>query len=125
GQMIVGEPAKRHATTKAEGKIQQIKRKMGSDYKVRFYEKEYTPQQISAFILQKIKRDTETFLGRPIKKVVITVPAHFNDNQRQSTKDAGEIAGFEVDRIINEPTAACLDYGLDKTDKDMKIRIFS
>jgi len=125
GQMIVGEPAKRQAATNAEGTIQEIKRKMGSDYKVRVYGKEYTPQQISAFILQKIKRDTETFLGRPIKKVVITVPAHFNDNQRQATKDAGEIAGFEVDRIINEPTAACLAYGLDKTDKDMKIMVFS
>src|SRR5438309_9927337 len=87
--MIVGEPAKRQAATNAEGTIQEIKRKMGSDYKVRVYGKEYTPQQISAFILQKIKRDTETFLGRPIKKVVITVPAHFNDNQRQATKDAG------------------------------------
>src|SRR6266699_3501246 len=125
GQMIVGEPAKRQAATNAEGTIQEIKRKMGSDYKVRIYGKEYTPQQISAFILQKIKRDTETFLGRPIKKVVITVPAHFNDNQRQATKDAGEIAGFEVDRIINEPTAACLAYGLDKTDKEMKIMVFS
>src|SRR6266571_290997 len=125
GQMIVGEPAKRQAATNAEGTIQEIKRKMGSDYKVRIYGKEYTPQQISAFILQKIKRDTETFLGRPIKKVVITVPAHFNDNQRQATKDAGEIAGFEVDRIINEPTAACLAYGLDKTDTEMKIMVFS
>src|SRR6266704_204787 len=125
GQMIVGEPAKRQAATNAEGTIQEIKRKMGSDYKVHIYGKEYTPQQISAFILQKIKRDTETFLGRPIKKVVITVPAHFNDNQRQATKDAGEIAGFEVDRIINEPTAACLAYGLDKTDKEMKIMVFS
>src|SRR2546425_760796 len=125
GQMIVGEPAKRQAATNAEGTIQEIKRKMGSDYKVRLYGKEYTPQQISAFILQKIKRDTETFLGRPIKKAVITVPAHFNDNQRQATKDAGEIAGFEVDRIINEPTAACLAYGLDKGDKEMKIMVFS
>src|SRR6266436_5427907 len=125
GQMIVGEPAKRQAATNAEGTIQEIKRKMGSDYKVTVYGKQYTPQQISAFILQKIKRDTETFLGRPIKKVVITVPAHFNDNQRQATKDAGEIAGFEVDRIINEPTAACLAYGLDKTDKEMKIMVFS
>src|SRR6266849_7548305 len=98
---------------------------MGSDYKVTVHGKQYTPQQISAFILQKIKRDTETFLGRPIKKAVITVPAHFNDNQRQATKDAGEIAGFEVDRIINEPTAACLAYGLDKTDKEMKIMVFS
>src|SRR5256712_1446291 len=123
--MIVGEPAKRQAATNAEGTIQEIKRKMGSDYKVRVYGKEYTPEQIYDFILQKIKRDTETFLGRPIKKVVITVPAHFNDNQRQATKDAGEIAGFEVARIINEPTAACLAYGLDKADKEMKIMVFS
>jgi len=126
GQMIVGEPAIRQEATNPEGTIREIKRKMGSgDYKVRIYGKEYSPQQISAFILQKIKRDTETFLGRPVKKVVITVPAHFNDNQRQATKDAGEIAGFEVDRIINEPTAACLAYGLDKGDKEMKIMVFS
>ncbi len=126
GQMIVGEPAIRQEATNPEGTIREIKRKMGSgDYKVRIYGKEYSPQQISAFILQKIKRDTETFLGRPVKKVVITVPAHFNDNQRQATKDAGEIAGFEVDRIINEPTAACLAYGLDKGDREMKIMVFS
>jgi molecular chaperone DnaK len=125
GQLIVGEPAKRQAATNPDGTIAEIKRKMGTDYKVRVYGKEYTPQQISAFILQKIKRDTEQFLGRPVKKVVITVPAHFNDNQRQATKDAGEIAGFEVSRIINEPTAACLAYGLDKGDKEMKIMVFS
>ena len=126
GQMIVGEPAIRQAATNPEGTVREIKRKMGSgDYKVHIYGKDYTPQQISAFILQKIKRDTETFLGRPVKKAVITVPAHFNDNQRQATKDAGEIAGFEVDRIINEPTAACLAYGLDKGDKEMKIMVFS
>jgi molecular chaperone DnaK len=126
GQMIVGEPAIRQAATNPEGTIREVKRKMGTaDYKVRIYGKEYTPQQISAFILQKIKRDTETFLGRPVRKAVITVPAHFNDNQRQATKDAGEIAGFEVDRIINEPTAACLAYGLDKGDKEMKIMVFS
>ncbi len=126
GQMIVGEPAIRQEATNPEGTIREIKRKMGSgDYKVRIYGKEYSPQQISAFILQKIKRDTETFLGRPVKKVVITVPAHFNDNQRQATKDAGEIAGFQVERIINEPTAACLAYGLDKGDKEMKIMVFS
>jgi molecular chaperone DnaK len=126
GQMIVGEPAIRQAATNPEGTIREIKRKMGSgDYKVRIYGKEYSPQQISAFILQKIKRDTETFLGRPVKKAVITVPAHFNDNQRQATKDAGEIAGLEVARIINEPTAACLAYGLDKGDKEMKIMVFS
>jgi molecular chaperone DnaK len=125
GQMIVGEPAVRQAATNPEGTIREIKRKMGSDYKVRIQGKEYSPQQISAFILQKIKRDTETFLGRPVKKAVITVPAHFNDNQRQATKDAGEIAGWEVARIINEPTAACLAYGLDKGDKEMKIMVFS
>jgi molecular chaperone DnaK len=125
GQLLVGEPAKRQATANPEGTIFEIKRKMGTDYKVRIYGKEYTPQQISAFILQKIKRDTETFLGMPVKKAVITVPAHFNDNQRQATKDAGEIAGFEVLRIINEPTAACLAYGIDKLDRDMKILVFS
>ena len=125
GQMIVGEPAKRQAATNPEGTIFEIKRKMGTNYKVLAYGKEYTPQQISAFILQKIKRDAETFLGRPVKKTVITVPAHFNDNQRQATKDAGEIAGLEVARIINEPTAACLAYGLDKADKEMKIMVFS
>ncbi len=125
GQMIVGEPAKRQAATNPEGTIFEIKRKMGTNHKVLAYGKEYTPQQISAFILQKIKRDAETFLGRPVKKTVITVPAHFNDNQRQATKDAGEIAGLEVSRIINEPTAACLAYGLDKADKEMKIMVFS
>src|SRR6059036_2443608 len=125
GQLIVGEPAKRQAATNPDGTVAEIKRKMGTDYKVRVYGKEYTPQQISAFILQKIKQDTEQFLGRPVKKVVITVPAHFNDNQRQATKDAGEIAGFQVERIINEPTAACLAYGLDKGDKEMKIMVFS
>jgi len=125
GQLIVGEPAKRQAATNPDGTVAEIKRKMGTDYKVRVYGKEYTPQQISAFILQKIKRDTEQFLGRSVKKVVITVPAHFNDNQRQATKDAGEIAGFEVSRIINEPTAACLAFGLDKADKEMKIMVFS
>jgi molecular chaperone DnaK len=125
GQLIVGEPAKRQAATNPDGTVAEIKRKMGTDYKILVYGKEYTPQQISAFILQKIKRDTEQFLGRAVKKVVITVPAHFNDNQRQATKDAGEIAGFEVSRIINEPTAACLAFGLDKADKEMKIMVFS
>ena len=125
GQLIVGEPAKRQAATNPEGTIFEVKRKMGTSYKVSAQGKEYTPQQISAFILQKIKRDAETFLGRTVKKTVITVPAHFNDNQRQATKDAGEIAGLEVARIINEPTAACLAYGLDKTDKEMKILVFS
>jgi len=125
GQLLVGEPAKRQATVNPEGTVFEIKRKMGTDYKVSIFGKEYTPQQISAFILQKIKRDAETFLGGPVKKVVITVPAHFNDNQRQATKDAGEIAGLEVVRIINEPTAACLAYGLGKLEKEMKILVFS
>ena len=98
---------------------------MGTDYKVNIYGKEYSPQQISAFILQKIKKDSETYLGGTIRKCVITVPAHFNDNQRQATKDAGEIAGFQVMRIINEPTAACLAYGIDKIQQEMKILVFS
>jgi molecular chaperone DnaK len=125
GQLLIGEPAKRQATANPEGTIYEIKRKMGTDYKVTIGGKEYTPQQISAFILQKIKKDAETYLGVPIKKAVITVPAHFNDNQRQATKDSGEIAGFEVMRIINEPTAACLAYGVDKLEKEMKILVFS
>ncbi|MDD1775827.1 MAG: molecular chaperone DnaK, partial [Candidatus Methanomethylicus sp.] len=125
GQLLVGEPAKRQATANPEGTIYEIKRKMGTDTKVNVFGREYTPQQISSFILQKIKKDAETYLGTSVKKVVITVPAHFNDNQRQATKDAGEIAGFEVMRIINEPTAACLSYGIDKLEKDMKILVFS
>jgi molecular chaperone DnaK len=125
GQLLIGETAKRQATANPEGTIYEIKRKMGTDYKVNIAGKEYTPQQISAFILQKIKKDAETYLAVPIKKAVITVPAHFNDNQRQATKDAGEIAGFEVARIINEPTAACLSYGIDKLEKEMKILVFS
>jgi len=125
GQLLVGEPAKRQATANPERTIFEIKRKMGTNYKVRVDDKEYNPQQISAFVLQKIKKDAENFLSVPIDKAVITVPAHFNDNQRQATKDAGEIAGFEVKRIINEPTAACLAYGIDKLEKEMKILVFS
>jgi molecular chaperone DnaK len=125
GQLLVGEPAKRQAVTNPEGTIREIKRQMGTDFTVSIYGKEYTPQQISAFILQKIKRDAEAFLGHPVKKVVITVPAHFNDNQRQATKDAGEIAGLEVDRIINEPTAASLAYGIEKSEQELKIMVFS
>jgi molecular chaperone DnaK len=125
GQLLVGESAKRQGTANPDGTIFEIKRKMGTDYKVKISGKEYTPQQISAFILQKIKKDAETFLAITTKKAVITVPAHFNDNQRQATKDAGEIAGFEVARIINEPTAACLAYGIDKLEKEMKILVFS
>jgi len=125
GELFVGEPAKRLAVVNPESTIFEIKRKMGTEYKVRAAGKEFTPQQISAFILQKIKKDAESFLGYPVKKVVITVPAHFNDNQRQATKDAGEIAGLEVVRIINEPTAASLAYGLDKAGKELKIMVFS
>jgi len=125
GQLLIGEPAKRQATANPEGTIFEIKRKMGTNYKVNIYGKEYSPQQISAFILQKIKKDAESYLGGTIRKAVITVPAHFDDNQRQATKDAGEIAGFQVMRIINEPTAACLAYGIDKLEKEMKILVFS
>ena len=125
GQLLVGEPAKRQAITNTEGTIREIKRKMGTDYTVKIYGKEYSPQQISSFILQKILRDTEKYLGEKITKAVITVPAHFNDNQRQATKDAGEIAGLEVTRIVNEPTAAAMAYGLDKLEERMKILVFS
>jgi molecular chaperone DnaK len=124
GQLLVGEPARRQAVSNPEGTIQAIKRKMGTDYKVNVFGKEYTPQQISAFILQKIRADCEAFLGEKVSKAVITVPAYFNDNQRQATKDAGAIAGLEVVRIINEPTAASLAYGLDKAGKDQKIMVF-
>jgi len=125
GTLLVGEPAKRQVVANPEGTIFEIKRKMGTDYTVRLQGKEFTPQQVSSFILQKIKKDAETFLGYPVRKAVITVPAHFNDNQRQATKDAGEIAGLEVVRIINEPTAACLAFGLDKAEKEMKVLVFS
>jgi molecular chaperone DnaK len=124
GELLVGEPARRQAVTNPEGTIIAIKRKMGTDYKVKINDKEYTPQQISAFILQKIKRDAEAFLGDRVEKVVVTVPAYFNDAQRQATKDAGSIAGLEVVRIINEPTAAALAYGIDKAGKEEKILVF-
>jgi molecular chaperone DnaK len=124
GELLVGEPARRQAVTNPEGTILAIKRKMGTDFKVKIRDKEYTPQQISAFILQKIKRDAEAFLGQRIEKAVITVPAYFNDAQRQATKDAGSIAGLDVVRIINEPTAAALAYGIDKAGKEEKILVF-
>lgn len=124
GQRLVGEPARRQAPINSEGTIYAAKRKMGTDHKFKVFGKEYTPQQISAFILQKIKADAEKFLGDKVEEAVITVPAYFNDNQRQATKDAGEIAGLKVLRIINEPTAACLAYGLDKAGKEQKIMVF-
>ncbi|MFA5125722.1 MAG: molecular chaperone DnaK [archaeon] len=124
GKLLVGEPARRQAVTNPDRTITKAKRKIGTDYKYKIDNKEYTPQQISAFILQKIKRDAEAFLGDKVEKAVITVPAYFDDNQRQATKDAGQIAGLEVVRIINEPTAASLAYGLDKKNKDSKIMVF-
>jgi len=124
GQLLVGEPARRQALLNPEGTVYAAKRKMGTDYKYKIFGKEYTPQQISAFILQKIKRDAEAFLGEKITKAVITVPAYFNDNQRQATKDAGAIAGLDVVRIINEPTAAALAYGIDKSEKEQKILVY-
>ncbi|MFA6096386.1 MAG: molecular chaperone DnaK [Candidatus Paceibacterota bacterium] len=124
GEFLVGEPARRQAVTNPEGTIMAAKRKMGTNFKYNVFGKEYTPQQISAFILQKIKKDAEAYLGERIDKAVITVPAYFDDSQRQATKDAGTIAGLEVVRIINEPTAAALAYGLDKEGKEQKIIVF-
>ena len=125
GQLLVGEPARRQAVTNPEGTVREAKRLMGTSKTITLQGKDYTPQQISAFILQKILRDSETFLGEKVTKAVITVPAHFNDNQRQATIDAGEIAGLKVTRIVNEPTAAALAYGVDKADKELKILVFS
>ncbi len=124
GELLVGEPARRQAVTNPDSTIAAAKRKMGTDYIFKIQDKNYKPQQISAFILQKIKKDAEAFIGEPIEKAVITVPAYFDDNQRQATKDAGTIAGLDVVRIINEPTAASLAFGLDKTKEDMKILVF-
>ena len=124
GQRLVGEPAKRQAVANYEGTLTAFKRKMGTSFKYSIFGKEYTPQELSAMILQKIKKDAEAFLGEEIKQAVITVPAYFNDNQRQATKDAGEIAGLEVVRLVNEPTAAALAYGLDKQSKEMKVLVY-
>jgi molecular chaperone DnaK len=125
GQLLVGEPARRQAVTNPEGTVREAKRLMGTSKTITLHGKDYTPQQISSFILQKILRDAEIFLGEKVTKAVITVPAHFNDNQRQATIDAGEIAGLKVTRIVNEPTAAALSYGVDKADKELKILVFS
>ncbi len=124
GQRIVGEPARRQAPINSQGTIYAAKRKMGTNFKFNVAGKDYTPQQVSSFILQKIKADAEKYLGDTVEEAVITVPAYFNDNQRQATKDAGEIAGLKVLRIINEPTAACLAYGLDKAGKEQKVMVF-
>jgi len=125
GQKLVGEPARRQAVTNPEHTITAIKRQMGTSYKVDVMGKQYTPQEISAFILQKIKKDAEAFLGEEVKKAVITVPAYFDDNQRTATKDAGTIAGLEVVRLVNEPTAASLAYGIDKeSEEELEILVF-
>ncbi len=124
GQLLVGEPARRQAVTNPDRTVAAAKRKMGTSHKYHINGKDYTAQQVSAFLLQKIKRDAEAFLGDKVEKAVITAPAYFNDDQRQATKDAGTIAGLEVVRIINEPTAAALAYGLDKQDKTIKILVF-
>ncbi|HAG27409.1 TPA: molecular chaperone DnaK [Patescibacteria group bacterium] len=125
GQLLVGEPARRQAVTNPEGTVFEAKRKMGTNHRYKINGKEYSPEQISAFILQKIKRDAESYLGDKVEKAVITVPAYFDDAQRQATKQAGEIAGLEVVRVINEPTAAAFAYGIDKTGaQDQKILVF-
>ena len=123
GERLVGEPAKRQAVTNSEKTISSIKRHMGTDYKVSIDDKKYSPQEISAMILQKLKADAESYLGEKVDSAVITVPAYFNDAQRQATKDAGKIAGLEVKRIINEPTAAALAYGLDN-EGEQKILVY-
>lgn len=124
GELLVGEPARRQAVSNPEKTIFAAKRKMGTDHVWEIDGKKYTPQQISAFILQKIKRDAEAYLGSPVEKAVVTVPAYFNDAQRQATKDAGAIAGLEIVRLVNEPTAASLAYGLDKLGKEQKVLVF-
>lgn len=123
GQMLVGEPARRQATVNPDGTATAFKRKMGQRVKVRLRDKEFSPEQLSAFLLQKIKRDAEAFLGEPVEKAVVTVPAYFDDNQRSATKDACKIAALEVIRLVNEPTAAALAYGLDRLGQELRIAV--
>ena len=124
GERLVGQIAKRQAVTNPDHTVISIKRDMGTDKKVKIDGEEFSPQEISAMILQKLKADAENYLGQKVTQAVITVPAYFSDSQRQATKDAGKIAGLEVLRIINEPTAAALAYGMDKEDKDQKIMVY-
>ena len=123
GERLVGEPAKRQAVTNADKTISSIKRHMGTDFRVTIDDKKLSPQEISAMVLQKLKADAESYLGEKVSEAVITVPAYFNDAQRQATKDAGKIAGLDVKRIINEPTAAALAYGLDN-EREQKIMVY-
>ena len=124
GERLVGEPAKRQAVTNSDKTISSIKRHMGTDYRVTIDDKKFSPQEISAMTLQKLKADAEAYLGEKVTKAVITVPAYFNDAQRQATKNAGKIAGLEVERIINEPTAAALAYGLDKQEESQTVLVY-
>lgn len=123
GERLVGDPAKRQAVTNVDRTVASVKRQMGTDRRVKIDGRKYSPQEISAMILQKLKKDAEEYLGEPVDRAVITVPAYFSDSQRQATKDAGKIAGLKVERIINEPTAAALAYGLDKS-QSQKIMVY-
>ena len=123
GQMLIGEPARRQAAANPEGTATAFKRQMGRRVALRLRERDYTPEQLSAFLLQKIKRDAEAFLGEPVNQAVVTVPAYFDDNQRNATKDACRIAGLDVARLVNEPTAAALAYGLDRQDQELRIAV--